>query len=97
MCVFVCIHVLVEHYRHCLTSFHFTLDFGDSATSVHLDLPIIFHSCIIFFCMLASSVRTHITDKMEARPQPPLLILQARYWDEGVRFCDSDLFFPFFG
>ena len=38
-----------------------------------------------------------ITDKMEAWPQPPLLIPQARSQDEGVRFCDSDLFFPFFG
>ena len=28
-----------------------------------------------------------ITDKMEARPQPPLLILQAWSWDEGVRSC----------
>ena len=37
-----------------------------------------------------------ITDKMEARPQPRLLILQAWPWDEGVRPCDSDLFFPFF-
>ena len=33
-----------------------------------------------------------ITDKMEARPQHPLLILQARPRDEGVRSCDSDLF-----
>ena len=38
-----------------------------------------------------------ITDKMEARPQPPLLSSQALSWDEGVRPCDSDLFFPFFG
>ena len=38
-----------------------------------------------------------ITNKMEAGPQPPLLILQARSQDEGVRFCDSDLFFPFLG
>ena len=38
-----------------------------------------------------------ITDKKEAQPQPPPLIPQARSWDEGVRFCDSDLFFPFFG
>ena len=37
-----------------------------------------------------------ITDKMEAWPQPPLLILQARSQDEGVSPCDSDLFFPFF-
>ena len=37
-----------------------------------------------------------ITDKMEARPQPPLFIAQARSQDEGVRSCDSDLFFPFF-
>ena len=34
-----------------------------------------------------------ITDKMEARPQPSLLILQAWPQDEGVRPCDSDLFF----
>ena len=37
-----------------------------------------------------------ITDKMEARPQPLLLIPQAQSRDEGVRSCDSDLFFPFF-
>ena len=37
-----------------------------------------------------------IIDKMEARPQPPLLIPQARSRDEGVKFCDPDLFFPFF-
>ena len=37
-----------------------------------------------------------ITDKMEAWPQPPLLILQAQSQDEGVGSCDSDLFFPFF-
>ena len=38
-----------------------------------------------------------ITDKMKAWPQPPLLISQAQSRDEGVRPCDSDLFFPFFG
>ena len=38
-----------------------------------------------------------ITDKMEALPQPPLLTPQARSQDEGLRFCDSDLFFLFFG
>ena len=38
-----------------------------------------------------------ITDKMEAWAQHPLLIPQARTRDEGVRSCDSDLFFPFFG
>ena len=38
-----------------------------------------------------------ITDKMEAWPQPLLLISQAQSRDEGVRPCDSDLFFPFFG
>ena len=36
-----------------------------------------------------------ITNKIEARPQTPLLILQAWSRDEGVRSCDSDLFFPF--
>ena len=35
-----------------------------------------------------------ITDKMEARPQPPPLISQAWTQDEGVRPCDSDMFFP---
>ena len=38
-----------------------------------------------------------ITDKMEARRQPPLLIPQAWTWDEGVSSYDSDLFLPFFG
>ena len=38
-----------------------------------------------------------ITDKTEARPQPPLFILQAQTQDEGVSSCDSDLFLPFFG
>ena len=36
-----------------------------------------------------------ITDKMEAWPQLPLLVLHARTRDEGARSCDSDLFFPF--
>ena len=47
-------------------------------------------------CSPVSGAALGITDKMEARPQPPLLISQARPWDEGVRPCDSDLFFPFF-
>ena len=38
-----------------------------------------------------------ITDKMEARPQLPLLVPQAWTWDEGVRPYDSDLLFPFLG
>ena len=37
-----------------------------------------------------------ITNKMEAHPQPPQLILQARTQDERVRAHDSDLFLPFF-
>ena len=37
-----------------------------------------------------------ITDKMEARPQPSLLIPQARSQNKRVKFCDLDLFFPFF-
>ena len=37
-----------------------------------------------------------ITDKMEALPQPLLLILQARTRNEGVRPCNSDLFLPLF-
>ena len=38
-----------------------------------------------------------ITDKMEARPQLPFLVPQARTQDEGVRHYDSDLFFPISG
>ena len=34
-----------------------------------------------------------IADKMQARPQPPLLVLKARSQDEGVRSFDSDFFF----
>ena len=47
------------------------------------------HSCV-------SGAALGITDKMEAWPQPPLLIPQAQSQGEGVRPCDSDLFFPFF-
>ena len=46
--------------------------------------------------MFASGAALGITDKTEARPQPPLLISQAQSQDEGVRPCDSGLFFPFF-
>ena len=43
-----------------------------------------------------SGATLDITDKMEAWPQSPLFIWQAQPQDEGVRPCDSDLFFPFF-
>ena len=51
--------------------------------------------CGLLTCLLGAALG--ITDKMEAWPQPPLLILQAQSQDEGVGSCDSDLFFPFFG
>ena len=38
-----------------------------------------------------------ITDQMEAQPQTPPLIPQAWTRDEGVRPCNSDLFFPLLG
>ena len=41
-------------------------------------------------CVLGATLG--ITEKMEARPQPPLLVPQAWTRDEGVRSCDSDLF-----
>ena len=44
-----------------------------------------------------SGATLHITDKMEAWPQFPLFVPQARTWDEGVRPCVSDLNFPFLG
>ena len=40
-----------------------------------------------------SGATLSITEKMEAWPQPPLLISQAGSWDEGVRPCDSDCSF----
>jgi len=42
-----------------------------------------------------SGATLSIIDKMEAWPQPPLFVLQARTQDERVRLCDSDLFFSF--
>ena len=54
----------------------------------------------MILCLLngyMSGAALGITDKMEAQPQLPLLVLQARTWDEGVRPCDSDLFFPLLG
>ena len=46
---------------------------------------------------VVSGAASGITDKMEAWPQLPLLVPQARARDEGVRPCDSDLFFPLLG
>ena len=43
---------------------------------------------------VVSGAALGITDKMEARSQLPLFVPQAWTWDEGVRPCDSDLFFP---
>ena len=50
--------------------------------------------CMLLVASPLSGAALGITDKMEARPQPPLLISQAWPRDEGVRPCDSDLFFP---
>ena len=44
--------------------------------------------------LLLSGAALGVTDNMEARPQAPLLIPKAQTWDEGVRPCNSDLFFP---
>ena len=46
---------------------------------------------------VVSGATLGITDKMEARPQTPLLILQAQSRDEGVRPYNSDLSFPLLG
>ena len=48
-------------------------------------------------CLLGPALG--ITDKMEERPQPPphTPIPQAQTRDEGVRPCNSDLFFPLLG
>ena len=60
-------------------------------------------ACILNFSHLVQNGSTlsgaalGITDRMEARPQPPVLISQAQSQDERVSFCDSDLFLPFFG
>ena len=51
----------------------------------------------LIFSVKVLGAALDITDKMEAQPQPPLLIPQTRSLDEGVRFRDSDLFFPFLG
>ena len=45
--------------------------------------------------IIMSGVTLGITDKMEARSQLPLFVSQARTQDEGVRLCDSELFFLF--
>ena len=45
--------------------------------------------------MEVSGAMLGVTDKMEARPQSPLLISQAWSWIEGVSPCDSNLLFVF--
>ena len=52
--------------------------------------------CALAWCSCVLGAVLGISDKMEARPQPPLLIPQVRFQDEGVRPCDPDLLFPFF-
>ena len=47
--------------------------------------------------MLVSGAALGTTNKIEAWPQTPLLIPQARTRDEGVRPCNSDLFLPLLG
>ena len=65
-------------------------------SSAYLKLLIFLLAILIPDCALLGAM-LGITDKMEARPQPPLLIPQAQTQDEGVSSCDSDLFLPFFG
>ena len=52
---------------------------------------------VSFSNRLLSGGTLGITDKMEARPQLPLLVLQTRTQDEGIRCNDSDLVFPLLG
>ena len=47
-----------------------------------------------FLFHVLSGAALGIIDKMEPRPQTPLLVLQAQTRDEGVRPYNSDLFFP---
>ena len=63
------------------------------------DLIILFSCAFSFGWWLwdLSGATLGITDKMEAWSQPPLLIPQAWTRDEGVRPCNSDLFFPLLG
>ena len=48
-------------------------------------------------CSALLGATLDITDKMEAQPQPTLLISEAQSLDKRVKFCDPDLLFPFFG
>ena len=49
---------------------------------------------ILYETICVSGAMLGITDKMEAQPQLPLFVLQAQTRNEGVRPCESDLFFP---
>ena len=61
-----------------------------------MSIKLVMPSSHLILCYL-SGAALGITDKKEAQPQPPLLILQAWTRDEGVSSCDSDVFLPFFG
>ena len=53
--------------------------------------------CALAWCSCVLGAVLGISDKMEARPQPPLLVLQAWTQDERVRPYNSDLLFPLLG
>ena len=80
-----------------ITAHHASLSITNSQSSLKLtSIESMMPSRHLILCRL-SGATLGITDKMEAWPQPPLLIPQARTWDEGVRPCNSDLFFPLLG
>ena len=80
-----------------ITAHHTSLSITNSQSSLKLtSIESMMPSRHLILCRL-SGATLGITDKMEAWPQPPLLSPQARTWDEGVRPCNSDLFFPLLG
>ena len=71
---------------------------SEPSSQAHMPPTTVLLTDLLYFLPESESVLgavLGITDKMETWPQLPLLVPQAQTLDEGVRPCESDLFFFF--
>ena len=71
---------------------------SEPSSQAHMPPMTVLLTDLLYFLPESESVSgavLGITDKMETWPQLPLLVPQAQTLDEGVRPCESDLFFFF--
>ena len=91
ICVCLCVCVL-----NCM-SYFYVLEMNPLWISpLQVFSPLLFHLVWDFLCCAVGSHIRHYWQNGGTAPLP-LLVPQARTRDEGIRPCDSDLFFPLLG